>query len=117
MLCGVLAGVMADGCGWGTYAEILALAPQQAHSVACLAMSSPVPMSARFPALVMVWSVTVLMQETCSLRAVRVFWRTLPRLQEQRFGASFGAGQKGIGSMALGQMEKYCWMKSWYSHE
>lgn len=57
------------------------------------------------------------MQEICSLRAVRVDWRTFPRSQEQRFGALSGGGQKGIGSMALGQMAKYCWTKSWYSHE
>lgn len=99
-----------------TYAEILALAPQHAHSVACLAMSRPSPRF-RLPALLTLWSVTLLMQETCSLRAVRVFWSTLPRLQEQRFGASSGAGQKGIGSTALGQTAKYCCTKSWYSHE
>jgi hypothetical protein len=61
--------------------------------------------------------VTFLMQEICSLRAVRVDWMTLPKSQEQRFGALSGAGQKGIGSEALGQMAKYCWTKSWYSHE
>jgi hypothetical protein len=43
--------------------------------------------------------------------------RTLPRLQEQRFGALSGAGQKGIGSAALGHTAKYCWTKSWYSQE
>lgn len=103
------------------YAERLALLPQQAHSVAVYAM---LPMLARSPRFVTVlvteftvWSVTFKIQETCSLRAVNVLWRTLPKSQEQRFGASSGAGQKGIGSMALGQMAKYCWTKSWYSHE
>lgn len=100
-----------------TYAEILALAPQHAQSVACLAISRPLPKLARLPASLMVWWVTFIMQDTCSLRAVSVVWSTLPRLQEQRLGALSGAGQKGIGSIALGQTAKYCCTKSWYSHE
>lgn len=42
---------------------------------------------------------------------------TLPRSHEQRFGALSGGGQKGIGSLALGQMAKYCCTKSWYLQE
>lgn len=103
--------------GGGTYAEILALAPQQAHSLACLAISSPLPRFERLGMSETVRSVVFLMQESCSLRAFSVFWVTLPRSQEQRFGALFGAGQKGTGSAALGHTAKYCWTKSWYSHE
>lgn len=100
-----------------TYADILALAPQQAQSVAVRAISGMFP---RFERLGMLFRAALVMfsaQEIWALRAERVFDRTLPRLQEQRLGALSGAGQKGIGSVALGQTAKYCWMKSWYSQE
>lgn len=63
------------------------------------------------------FSVAFFMQFNCSLREVKVVCTTLATSQEQRFGAFFGAGQKGIGSWALGQTAKYCWMKSWYLQE
>lgn len=107
--------------GWFAYAEILELAPQHAQSVAVSAMlatllATLVPMFDRSPrspvTLLTVWSVMFRMQDTCALRADSVFWSTLPRSQEQRPGASSGAGQKGIGSMAPGQIAKYCCTKS-----
>lgn len=102
---------------WATYADILALAPQQAQSVAVRAMSGMFPRFERSGILLRAALVIFSAQEIWALRAERVFDRTLPRLQEQRLGALSGAGQKGIGSVALGQTAKYCWMKSWYSQE
>jgi hypothetical protein len=94
-----------------------ALAPQQAQSDARPAMSRPLFRFERSPMFVLMLSVTFFMQLIWSLREERVVWRTLPTSQEQRFGALSGAGQKGIGSWALGQMAKYCWTNSWYSQE
>jgi hypothetical protein len=99
------------------YAEILALAPQQAQSDVRPAMSSPLLRFDRSEMSVLILSVAFLMQLTWSLREASVVCRTFPISQEQRFGALSGAGQKGIGSWALGQMAKYCWMKSWYLQE
>jgi hypothetical protein len=96
---------------------MLALAPQQAQFVAVRAISGILPRFERSGMLLRAWLVMFSTQEVCSLRAERVFVRTLPRLQEQRFGALSGAGQKGIGSVALGHTAKYCWTKSWYSQE
>ena len=100
-----------------SYAEMLALAPQQAQSDARPAMSSPLLRFERSGMSVLILSVTFFMQFTCSLREVRVVSTTLAMSQEHRFGALSGAGQKGIGSWALGQTAKYCWMKSWYLQE
>ena len=97
--------------------DMLALAPQQAHSVDVRVMSGILPRFERLGILFRAWLVMFLTQEVCSLRAESVFVSTFPRLQEQRFGALSGAGQKGIGSVALGHMAKYCWTKSWYSQE
>jgi hypothetical protein len=96
---------------------MLALAPQQAQSDARPAMSRPLFGLDKSVMSERMLSVTFFMQVTWSLRAERVLFRTLPMSQEQRFGALFGAGQKGIGSWALGQTAKYCWMKSWYLQE
>lgn len=103
-----------------TYAEILALAPQQAQSEARLAMSRPLfrfDRSGILPMSPVILSVTSRIHLICWLRDDRVVWVTLPRLQEQRFGALSGGGQKGIGSLALGQVAKYCCTKSWYLQE
>ena len=87
-----------------TYADILALAPQQAQSVAVRAISGMFPGFERSGMLFRAALVMFFAQEIWALRAERVFDRTLPRLQEQRLGALSGAGQKGIGSVALGHM-------------
>lgn len=103
-----------------TYAEILALAPQQAQSEARLAILSPsfsFDRSGMLPMSAVSLSVTARMHLICWLRDERVVCVTLPRSQEQRFGAFPGGGQKGIGSWALGQMAKYCCTKSWYLQE
>lgn len=110
-------------CGEGggeTYEDKLALAPQQAQSVAVRAISGILARLPRFERSGMslrAWFVMFWTQESWAWRAERVFVRTFPRLQEQRFGALSGAGQKGIGSAALGHTAKYCWTKSWYSQE
>ena len=98
-----------------TYAEMLALAPQQAQSEARLAMSRPsfrFDRSGMLPMSVVSLSVTARMHLICWFRDESVVCVTLPRSQEQRFGALSGGGQKGIGSWALGQMAKYCCTKS-----
>lgn len=99
------------------YAEILALATQQAQSDARPAISSPLLKFDRSEMSLRMLSLILLMHLIWSLREARVVCRTLPMSQEHRFGALFGAGQKGIGSCALGHTAKYCWMKSWYSQE
>ena len=43
----------------------------------------------------------------------RIYCDILPRLHEQAPGALEGAGQKGIGVDAEGQMAKYWFMSSW----
>lgn len=57
------------------------------------------------------------MHELYSFCALRTDCNTLPRLHEQPAGALSGAGQYGIGSVAVGHSRKYSATNSSYSQE